>query len=74
MLQTMAGPLRGPETSAANLRARAIEAVLGRATISEILYPALRSEIARAAPKLPAPTIATVGFEAMLRRITKAGT
>ena len=50
------------QTRRANARARSMDAILGRATISVILYPALDSAGARKAASLPAPTKATAGF------------
>jgi hypothetical protein len=71
MLLTVIRSRRPAETSPASLRARASDALSCRPTISWIMYPASRSESARAVPNFPAPTMAIVGFEAMLRQDNK---
>jgi len=71
MLLTVTRLLRPAEISPASLPARASDALSCRLTISWIMYPASRSESARAVPNLPAPTMAIVGFEAMLRQDNK---
>jgi len=71
MLQTGGPPRRRPERSAATLRARAREPASFRATISSMVYPAFRSDSARAVPRFPGPTMVTLGLAAILRRISK---